>query len=108
MAFEASDKRKICRIVGVNAVELDAQLVYWGTHIDSGVEQDVLAEIERWEGGIGTKFVSVSPNPKNFGAKIDPEEKKRDVRDNIRVMLGFPLDGDGGGSSGDSFTIARG
>lgn len=107
MAFEASEKRSISKILGANAIELDAHLAYHASRIDEGVETDVRAEIERWNSGIGTKFVTVEPNTKNFGAKIDPEAAKQDIRQNIKVLLCMDL-ADGTAGASDSFEIARG
>lgn len=96
-------------ILGVNSMELDARLSYYAPEITTAVETQVIAEIARWTGGAGADFVAIEPNTKNFGAKIDPELEKQDIRKNIGLMVYCSdLIGSSSGGSADSFTITRG
>lgn len=87
MAFTATQFLSIVKITGVDAITLQNVLDYYATDITSNVETAVIAEILRWDAGAGADFVSVEPNLKNFGARIEPERAKNDIRKNIANML---------------------
>jgi len=106
MAFTEAQKLSICKILGVNSIELGVQLSAYSEHITAAVETAVIAEIARWDAGAGTNFVAVRPNTANEGADMDPERAKYDIRKNIGLFLLFPESVWGG--SVDSFTIQRG
>lgn len=108
MAFSPESKLSICKILGVNPIDLDVHLAAYADSITSVIETAVQDEIDRWDKGIGTKFMSVEPNTKNFGAKLDPEAAKNDVRQNIRSLLIIPESMGTSSGSSDSFEIARG
>jgi len=104
MAFSATNKLKICKILGVNSTKLNERLEYFAAYINAEVETQVVAEIERWDDGAGTKFIWAEPNVKNFGGGFDPEREKRDIRNNIAILLFFEeLIG-----NSESFVIERG
>ncbi len=87
MSFTATQFNSIVKITGVDAITLQSVLDYYDVQITSDVETDVIAEIDRWDSSIGADFVSVEPNVKNFGARIDPERAKNDIRKNIGNLL---------------------
>ena len=88
MAFTETEKLKIAKILGTNYVEVNDQIFNLGeTWITATVETQVRAEITRWDAGAGTDFVSVEPNAANYGARIDPELEKEDIRRNIANLL---------------------
>src|SRR5947209_14787712 len=107
MAFTEPQKLSICKILGVNVLKLNAQLTFFGPDITAEIETEVVSEIARWNGGIGTKFTSVEPNSANFGAKIDPDHAKDDVRANIATLLFFEPS-DLGTTFNETFEIERG
>lgn len=110
MAFTAEQKISICKILGVNGMDLDVRLSYYATYITAAVETAVIAEIARWTAGAGTDFVAVEPKEKNFGARIDPELEKTDIRKNLGLMLYCSdlIGSSNGGGSLDSFEVERG
>ena len=86
MAFTESQKLKICRIMGVNIVDLQYLLTYNASQITSTVESDVIAELTRWDTA-GADFVKLEPTESNKGVKLDSSSEKADIRKNIAVML---------------------
>lgn len=57
---------------------------------DADTQSAVELQMERWETA-GVDFVKVHPNVRNFGAEINPEREKADIRQNIAILLEFPL-----------------
>lgn len=106
MAFTAEEKLSICKILGVNSIELGVQLATYSEHITSDVESAVNNELDRWTAGAGSKFVRVKPFGQNEGTDFDPEDEKRDIKKNIGLFLFFPESVWGSGL--DSFQIHRG
>ena len=106
MAFTESEKLKIAKILNTNFVTVNDQLTNLGTdYITAAVETAVRAEITRWDAGAGSDFVSVEPNTANYGARIDPDLEKQDIRQNIANLLYlFEF----AGSAGNSVTLLRG
>jgi hypothetical protein len=107
MSFLPAQQLSICKILGINKVKLTAQLTYFAPDITSEIEAAVQDEIDRWDSGIGAKFTRVEPNSANFGARIDPDLAKEDVRQNIANLLFFDMS-DLGRSSIETFEIERG
>lgn len=88
MAFTEAEKLKIAKILGTDYIEVNDQIFNLGTDwITAEVETQVRAEITRWDAGIGTDFVSIEPNTANYGARIDPNLEKDDIRSNIANLL---------------------
>lgn len=108
MAFNEVNKLKICRILQITGLKFDQIIIRWGHLITAQIETDVVAEIARWEAGAGTDFTSVEPGVKNFGASIDPELERDDIRKNIATMLFVPELASAAGAASESFEIERG
>jgi hypothetical protein len=88
MALSESQKLKLAQILGVDYIEVNDQIFNLGpTWITSAVEDELQVQIDRWDAGVGTDFVSVEPNSSNFGARIDPNLEKADIRRNIANLL---------------------
>ena len=83
-----SEKLKCAQILGVDYIEVNDQVFNLGdAWITASVETEIRAQIARWDAGVGTDFVSVEPNTANFGARINPELEKADIRRNIANLL---------------------
>jgi hypothetical protein len=83
-----SEKLKIAQILGVNYIEVNDQIFNLGdTWITPAVEDGVRELIGRWDAGVGSDFVSVEPNTANFGARINPDLEKADIRRSIANLL---------------------
>jgi hypothetical protein len=89
MAFTETQKLTICKIVGLDADALDFQLLMYSESVTSGVETQVIAELTRWD-LVDEKFTKIRPNATNYGADVDPERNKSDIRKNIRTLLFLP------------------
>jgi hypothetical protein len=88
MALTEAQKLKMAQIIGVDYITVNDQIFNLGTaYITAEVETQLLAQIARWDAGAGTDFVSVEPNTANFGARIDPNLEKADIRKNIANLL---------------------
>jgi hypothetical protein len=95
MALDATQKASLCRILQVTPSQLDSQIEWLGTAFTSTLELAVEDEMDRWTAGAGTKFTRIQANERNFGAEIDPNLEKADIRRNIAILLERP---DWGGS----------
>ena len=88
MALTESQKLKLAQILGVDYITVNDQIFNLGTaYITPAVEEELLNQIDRWDAGIGSDFVSIEPNIANYGARIDPKLEKADIRKNIANLL---------------------
>lgn len=88
MALTEQQKLKLAGILGVDYIEVNDQIFNLGSAwITPAVEAELLAQIDRWEAGIGTNFVKVRPDSSNKGVDIDPEREKADIRRRIANLL---------------------
>jgi hypothetical protein len=90
MAFTEGQKTLICRILEVTPRYLNAQLDYLGAELTADIQTAVGDELDRWESGAGANFTRIHPTAANFGAEINPDAKKADIRTNIAVLLEMP------------------
>jgi len=94
-----SEKLKIAEILGVNYIEVNDQIFNLGEAcITPTVEAGVRADIARWNAGVGADFVIIESSPANFGASINPEREKNDIRKSIANKLYLQGYGIGGGT----------
>jgi hypothetical protein len=98
MALTEANELKVCKILGVLYQDLEYQLALLSTDFTSERQSQVETELDRWDAGAGTKFTKIKANERNFGAEIDPEREKNDIRKNIAYLLERP-DWAGGSSS---------
>lgn len=88
MALTESQKLKLAQILNTDYITVNDQIFNLGTdYITAAVETLLLAQIARWDAGVGTDFVAIEPNTANYGAKIDPNLEKADIRKNIANLL---------------------
>lgn len=88
MALTEANKLKLAQILGVDYIEVNDQIFNLGaSYITPTVESLLLEQIDRWDSGVGSDFVSIEPNTANYGARIDPELEKADIRRNIANLL---------------------
>ena len=88
MALTEANKLKLAQILGVDYITVNDQIFNLGAnYITAEVETMLLAEIARWTAGAGTDFVAIEPNTANYGAKINPDSEKDDIRKNIANRL---------------------
>lgn len=88
MALTESQKLKLAQILGTDYITVNDQIFNLGTsYITAEVETQLIAQITRWDAGAGTEFVSIEPNTANYGARIDPELEKNDIRKNVANLL---------------------
>lgn len=90
MAFTPTQKTLLCRILLVTPRVLNAQLDYLGADLTADIQTAVSDELDRWESGVGGNFTRIQPKDANFGAEINPEDAKADIRTNIFVLLEMP------------------
>lgn len=77
-------------ILGLNYIEVNDKITYLGTtYVTAAVETKIRTELTRWDEGVGTDFVSIEPMGQNFGARIDPEKEKQDVKKRLASLLYF-------------------
>jgi hypothetical protein len=101
MSFTREETIRIAQILNIDRLVLEDHIALYPTEIDSTVEGLVRDEITRWDGGISDDFVSVEPNIKNFGARIDPSIARSDVKKNIAnyLLIKMQFGGSGWGYS---------
>lgn len=87
MALTETQTLTIAEILGVSVVDIDDQIVWLGnTYATSAWQTRVEAQLTRWTTA-GVDFVAIEPNVKNFGAKIDPNNEKADIRANLATLF---------------------
>lgn len=83
-----SEKLKVAKILNTDYITVNDQIFNLGeSYITPAVETAVRAELTRWDAGAGNDFVSVEPNTANYGARINPELEKADIRRNLTNLL---------------------
>ena len=87
MALTTPQKLSIARILGLTPAYFDAHLSTLTVSAD--LETAIVAELTRWT-SFGSKFTKIHPMANNYGVEIDPEKAKRDIRDNLRMLLEMP------------------
>jgi hypothetical protein len=85
-----AEKLSIGNILGVDYISLDAHLDFYASKYTTASDTAVRAELTRWTAS-GAKFVAIEPNTANYGAKIDPEKAKADIRKNLANLLFYKL-----------------
>lgn len=104
MALSDENEVKVVKILGITPFQLEQQLAWLGTAFTSTQQSAVEDEIARWDDGAGTKFTRIEAKETNYGAVIDPEKAKNDIRKNIANILARP---DWAGSSGNGARLQR-
>lgn len=89
MALTTEEINKIAKILNLPKSYINAQIDVLGDDLTAQDETDIRAELTRWDGGAGADFVRIHPKEKNFGAEIDPDDTKADIRRNIAILLGL-------------------
>lgn len=88
MALTEAQKLKLAQILQTDYITVNDQIFNLGSaYITPEVETQLQAQIDRWDSGIGTDFVSVEPNTANYGARINPDLEKADIRRSIANLL---------------------
>ncbi len=88
MALTESQKLKLAQILQTDYITVNDQIFNLGaSYITPEVETLLQEQIDRWDSGIGSDFVSVEPNTANYGARINPDLEKADIRRNIANLL---------------------
>lgn len=88
MALTESQKLKLAQILNTDYITVNDQIFNLGVaYITPAVETLLLEQIDRWDAGVGSDFVAIEPNTANYGAKIDPNLEKADIRKNIANLL---------------------
>lgn len=86
MAFTAAQELTICTILRLTPLQLEDHFDVFP--YDSDTETAVETELTRWTTD-GVNFTSIEPMERNFGARINPNDAKSDIRRNIALLLGF-------------------
>lgn len=86
MAFTESQKLSICKIVGIDIINLQERLNYYVAYITAEVETQVAAELARWDTA-GTQFVRLRAKESNKGVETSSDDAKNDIRKNIATLL---------------------
>lgn len=82
MAFTEDEKLRIAELLQTDYVAVNDQIFNLGAaYITAAVEAQVREYLDEWfEGGAGSDTTVVEPNDKNFGARIDPEKRRAQIR----------------------------
>lgn len=87
MSLSAEQKLKICEILSVTPIELDAQIAYLGVKITPEVETAISIKLAEWNGGVGQVFTSFTPTESNKGFNLSADTAKNQIRSAIAVWL---------------------
>ena len=87
MALDEGQKITIAKILQITPTILNLQID--ALTISATLETAIEAEITRWTTA-GLEFVKIHPKERNFGAEIDPEDLKDDIRTNLAMLLERP------------------
>jgi hypothetical protein len=103
MALTEAQKLIISKILRITPTILNLQID--ALEISAELETAIEEQIDLWQDGAGAKFARVHPNVKNFGAEVNPDDLKSDIRNNIANYLERP--DWSGASSSVEFSLSR-
>ena len=90
MALTEAQTLTIAEVLGVSVVDINDQITWLGaTYATAAWQTAVEAELTRWTPA-STNFVATEPKEKNFGARIDPNSEKNDIRANLAILFQRP------------------
>jgi hypothetical protein len=84
--FSESQVTDLCEILETDSDYLADHLEFYANQISEADKTKVLAKITEWETA-GAKFTAIEPNVRNFGAKINPDNQKNQIRSQIASLL---------------------
>lgn len=84
--FTASQVTDLCEILEVDSNFLTNHLSYHASIISDSDKTKVLSKIDEWATA-GADFTAIEPNVRNFGAKINPDSQKNQIRSQIASLL---------------------
>ena len=103
MALTEAQQLTVAKILRQTPSIIEYQITLLGTDATAAWQTAVEAEITRWTTA-GVNFVSVEPKEANFGARINPNNDKNDIRSNLAILFDRPDWASGGGQ----VNLARG
>lgn len=86
MALTEAQQLTVAKILQVDVNQIEYQISLLGSDASSAWQTAVEAEITRWTTA-GIDFTAIEPNVKNFGARIDPNNEKADIRGNLATLF---------------------
>ena len=86
--FTSAELLTIAEILDITPQSLNSQIVYQGELITADVEAAARSDFAEWTSLRG-KFTVIVPNEKNFGASINPNERREAIRKRLSRWLGF-------------------
>ena len=91
MAFSPAQKETLVGILGGDATTdlLTAHLTNLGAGLTAEKQTYIEAQITRWTTA-GFAFIRIEPKESNFGARVDSDAEKNDIRGNIARSLAWP------------------
>ena len=89
MALTATEKQTIAKMFRSTPSLVAAHITSLGAAVTADLEADIRAELTRW-GTASLVFESIEPKEANFGARIEAEAEKNDIRANVASLLEWP------------------
>ena len=90
MALTEAQTLTIAEVLGVSVVDINDQITWLGaTYATAAWQTRVESQLSRWTTA-STNFVAIEPKEKNFGAKIDPNSEKNDIRAMLATLFQRP------------------
>ncbi len=86
MALSETNVLKIAQILNRISLEVEQQINLMGSRLTSTVQTLIEAQILLWDTA-SVDYVSVDPNVKNFGARINAGDARNAIRQRIAILL---------------------
>lgn len=87
--FSAEQKLKICEILGITPLVLDAQISFLGDKLTPEIQTAIGTKLTAWD-SVSQKFSSFTPTESNKGFNLSAEAPKNDIRSAIAGWLECP------------------
>lgn len=84
--FSESQITDLCEILEINSDYLSQHLAYVAPLVTESDKTKILAKVTEWTTA-GAKFTAIEPNVRNFGAKINPNNQKEQIRSQIASLI---------------------
>lgn len=102
--FTEAEISDLCEILECPSNYLAARLDFYASQITDSDKTKVLAKVDEWTTA-GGNFTAIMPTEANFGAKINPNDAKAQIRRQIAQMI---YCGDMVSSGGSQIRLERG
>ena len=85
--FSEAQVTDLAEILETNSINLAERLNLYASSITESDKTKVLAKVATWQASAGDNFTSIRPKEANFGAEINPDKQKNQIKRQIAALI---------------------